>query len=155
MVRLLWIRVPNECTENSEPWNAGYFNSLVVLKHILTLPQYTQTNRSQITELNTVEAVLDFCDADLDLLACYPAVCALKTLSCLHRETCDKIISLNALPKLGNLISKGNCQRMVVKDYRRGVQPYEKCVLRDRYDQSEEKIFKIMFCAGRDGNPQI
>lgn len=90
VVRLLWIRVPNECTENSEPWNAGYFNSLVVLKHILTLPQYTQTNRSQITELNTVEAVLDFCDADLDLLACYPAVCVLKTLSCLHRETCDK-----------------------------------------------------------------
>ena len=90
MVRLLWIRVPNECTENSEPWNTGYFNSLVVLKHILTLPQYTQTNRSQITELNTVEAVLDFCDANLDLLACYPAVCVLKTLSCLHCETCDK-----------------------------------------------------------------
>lgn len=151
VVRLLWIRVPNEFTENSEPWNAGYFNSLVVLKHILTLPQYTQTNRSLIGELNTVEAVLDFCDADLDLLACYPAVCALKTLSCLHRETCDKIISLNALPKLGNLISKDNCQKMVVKAYRRGVRPYEKRVLDDRYDQSEEnfKDFTVPSIADR------
>ena len=151
VVRLLWIRVPNDCTENNEPWNAAYFNSLVVLKHILTLPQYFQTNRSLIAELKTVEAVLDFCDADLDLLACYPAVCALKTLSCLQRETCDKIISLNALPRLGNLISKDNCQKMIVKAYRRGVRPYEKRVLDDRFEQSEEnfKDFTVPSIADR------
>lgn len=141
IVRLLWIRIPDECTgNNDQPWNAVYFNSLFVLKHILTLPRYTQTNRTQIMENNTVEALLDFCDADLDLLGCYPAVCALKTLCCLERGACDRIVLLNALPKIGNLISKDNCQKMIVKAYRRGIRPYEGRVLDDRFDQSEENF---------------
>ncbi|XP_078373352.1 uncharacterized protein LOC144656965 [Oculina patagonica] len=141
VIRLLWIRIPDDCTENNEQqWKAAYFNSLMVLKHILTLPQYMQTNRTQVMENNTVEALLDFCDTDLDYLACYPAVCALKTLCCLEREACDKIVSLNALPKIGNLILKDNCQKMVIKAYRRGHTPFQKQVLNDRFDQSEENF---------------
>lgn len=144
VVRLLWIRIPDECTEkNVEPWNAAHFNSLMVLKHILTLPHYTQTNRTQIMENNTVEALLDFCDADLDLLGCYPAVCALKTLCCLEHVACDRIVFLNALSKIGNLILKDNCQKMIVKAYRRELKPYEKRVLEDWFDQSEEN-FKVI-----------
>ena len=144
VVRLLWIRIPDECTEkNAQPWNACYFNSLMVLKGILTLPHYTQTNRTHIMENNTVEALLDFCDADLDLLGCYPAVHALKTLCCLEHAASDRIVSLNALSKIGNLILKDNCQKMIVKAYRRGLKPYEKRVLEDRFDQSEEN-FKVM-----------
>ena len=141
VVRLLWMRIPDDSTEkNDQPWNAAYFNSLVVLKHILTLPHYTQTNRTQIMENNTVDVLLDFCHADLDALACYPAVCALKTLCCLEREACDRLVVLNALPKIGNLILKDNCQKMVVKAYRRGLTPYQKHILDDSYDQSEENF---------------
>ena len=75
VVRLLWVRIPDGCIGTSnQPWNAAHFNSLMVLKHILTLPHYTQTNRRQIMENNTVEALLDFFDADFDLLGLYPAV---------------------------------------------------------------------------------
>lgn len=144
VIRLLWIRIPDECTENNvQPWNAAHFNSLMVLNHILTLPHYTQTNRTQIMENNTVEALLDFCDADLDLLGCYPAVCALKTLCCQEHEACDRIVFLNALSKIGNLILKDNCQKMIVKVYRRALKPYEKRVLEDRFDQSEENFKDI------------
>ena len=39
-----------------------------------------------VMESNTVEALLDFCNADFDLFGLYPAVCALKTLTCLECE---------------------------------------------------------------------
>ena len=139
MVRLLWIRIPDECIgTNDQPWNAAHFNSLMVLKHILTLPHYTQTNRRQIMESNTVEALLDFFDADFDLLGLYPAVYALKTLTCLEREACDRIISLNGLSKIGKLILKDNCQKMIVNAYKSGLtssKPYIRRVLEDRSDQ--------------------
>jgi len=138
VVRLLWIRIPNESIgTNDQPWNAVYFNSLMVLKHIITLPHYTQTNRRQIMDSNTVEALLDFCDADFDLLGLYPAVYALKTLTCLERETCDRIVFLNGLAKIGNLMLKDNCQKMIVKAYKNELtssKPYIKRVLEDRSD---------------------
>lgn len=59
--------------------------------------------------MNIVEVVLDFCDVDFDFLVCYLVVCALKILSCLYREICDKIILLNVFLKFGNLILKDNC----------------------------------------------
>ena len=139
VVRLLWIRIPNEnLGSNDQPWNAVHFNSLMVLKHIIALPHYTQSNCRQIIDSNTVEALLDFCDADYDLLGLYPAVWALKTLTCLEREACDRIVFLNGLPKIGSLISKDNCQKMIVKAYKNGrtsSKPYIKRVLEDRCDQ--------------------
>ena len=86
---------------------------------------------------NTVEALLDFLDADFDLLGLYPAVYALKTLTCLERETCDRIVFLNGLAKLGNLMLKDNCQKMIVKAYKNELtfsKPYIKRVLEDRSD---------------------
>ena len=98
VVRLLWIRIPNESLgTNDQPWHASHFNLLMVLKHILTLPQYTKVNCRQIMESNTVEALLDSCNADFDLLGLYPAVCALKTLTCLEHEASDRIVSLNEI----------------------------------------------------------
>ena len=41
-------------------------------------------------ESNTVEALLDSCNADFDLLGLYPAVRALKTLTCLEHEASDR-----------------------------------------------------------------
>ena len=139
VVRLLWIRIPDESIgSNDQPWNAAHFNSLMVLKHIITLPHYTQINRRQIMDSNIVEALLDFCDADFDLLGLFPAVYALKTLTCLEREPCDKIVFLNGLPKIGNLILKDNCQKMIVKAYKNELtssRPYIRRVLEDRNDQ--------------------
>lgn len=147
VIRLLWIRIPDDCTGNNEqPWNAAHFNSLMVLKHILTRPQYIQTNHAQIMEINTVEVLVDFCDVDFELLGCFPAISALKTLCCLQpNETCDRIVALNAITKFANLILKDNCQKMIVKAYRRGLTPYQKHILDERFDQSEEnfKDFRV------------
>ena len=41
-------------------------------------------------ESNTVEALLDSCNADFDLLGLYPAVRPLKTLTCLEHEASDR-----------------------------------------------------------------
>ncbi|KAM7437669.1 hypothetical protein ABFA07_012709 [Porites harrisoni] len=139
VVRLLWIRIPNESLgTNDQPWHASHFNSLMVLKHILTLPQYTRINCKHLMEINTVEALLDFCDADFDLLGLYPAVCALKTLTCLEREACDRIVLLSGISKIGKVVLKDNCQKMIVKAYKSGItssRPYIKRVLEDRRDQ--------------------
>ena len=139
VVRLLWIRIPNESLgTNDQPWHASHFNSLMVLKHILTLPQYTRINCRHLMEINTVEALLDFCDADFDLLGLYPAVCALKTLTCLERKACDRIVLLSGISKIGKIVLKDNCQKMIVKAYKSGItssRPYIKRVLEDRRDQ--------------------
>ena len=139
VVRLLRIRIPNESLgTNDQPWHASHFNSLMVLKHIITLPQYTKINCRQIMEANTVEALLDFCDADFDLLGLYPAVCALKTLTCLEREPCDRIVLLSGISKIGKIVLKDNCQKMIVKAYKSEItsnRPYIKRVLEDRRDQ--------------------
>ncbi|XP_068700607.1 uncharacterized protein [Montipora capricornis] len=144
VVRLLWIRIPDETIgSNNQPWNAVYFNSLVVLKHIITLPKYTQINQQQIVDSNTVEALLDFCDVDFDLLGLYPAVCALKTLTLLECEVCDRIVFLNGLPKLANLFLKDNCQKMIVKVYRSELtacKPYIKRILEDCSHQCSDNL---------------
>ena len=73
-------------------------------------------------ESNTVEALLDFCDADLDLLGLYPAVCALKTLTCLlEHKASDRIIFLNEISKIGKIVVKDNCQKSIVKAYKSGI----------------------------------
>ena len=98
VIRLLWIHIPNESLgTNDQPWHASHFNLLMVLKHVLTLPQYTKVNCRQIMESNTVEALLNSCNADFDLLGLYPAVCALKTLTCLEHEASDRIVVLNEI----------------------------------------------------------
>lgn len=133
VIRLLWIRIPDESIgTNNQPWNAVYFNSVVVLKNIINLPGYTQGKRQQIMDSNTVEALLDFCTADFDLLGMFPAINALKILTCCEREPCDRIVFLNGLPKIANLILKDNCQKMIVKAFRSELtssKPYIKRVL--------------------------
>ena len=83
-----------------------------------------------VMESNTVEALrLDFCNADFDLFGLYPAVCALKTLTCLEHETSDRIVFLNEISKIGKIVVKDNCQKRIVKAYKSGItssRPYYK-----------------------------
>ena len=77
-----------------------------------------------------MEALLDFRDADFDLLGLYPAVCALTTLTCLQHEVSDRIVVLNEISKIGKIVVKDNCQKMIVKAYKSGItsstRPYYK-----------------------------
>ena len=64
-------------------------------------------------ETSTVEALLDFRDADFDLLGLYPAVCALTTSTCLQHEVSDRIVVLNEISKIGKIVVKDNCQKVM------------------------------------------
>ena len=82
-----------------------------------------------VMESNTVEALLDFCNADFDLFGLYPAVCALKTLTCLEREASDRIVFLNEISQIGKIVLKDNCPKRIVKAYKSGItssRPYYK-----------------------------
>ena len=72
-------------------------------------------------ESNTVEALLDFCNADFDLFGLYLAVCALKTLTCLEHEASDRIVFLNEISKIGKIVVKDNCLKRIVKAYKSGI----------------------------------
>ena len=74
-----------------------------------------------VMESNTVEALPDFCNADFDLFRLYPAVCALKTLTCLEHEASDRIVFLNEISKIGKIVVKDNCQKRIVKAYKSGL----------------------------------
>ena len=140
-MRLLKLRLPDGClTEDGTEWKAVYHKSLFLIKHLIEASEKAETHIMQVIRDDTVETLLDFCDDSVDVIATYPAIYSLKNLCLSNCEACERVLFSNGLPKLGSLILKDNCQKMLVKAYRNGLKSYQLQALENFYYKNQEQF---------------
>lgn len=144
--RLLQLRLPDDCmTEDGTEWKAVYHKSLFIIKHLIESLEKAKFHIQQMVHQDVIETILNFCDDSVDVIAVYPAVYSLKSLCMANYEACERVLYSNALSKLGGLILKDRCQKMLVRAYRRGMKSYQLQALEHFYDKNREQFKSLTY----------